>query len=932
MATFDSGTTKKYALSTADTATANIYAIQEATTAATIKLVGAGDSVYLEGLSSEYTIKATKTKVTLHSDTQTITIDLTKSTGAQKLVLIDGEFSLVKGTKAITVNGVTVSKVVELDLIDTTDNTAANDYFNNGGANSTGTPFTLTAGIDEYTGTSGNDVVRATTDLGAIALTGLDTLNGGDGTDTLKFVHLGALNTTVAGSTISSFENVDITANNTVTTDTTTWAGTTSVRSTSIGGAGVTAAATTDVTVAESAATLANGNITVTGGKNVTVNATSAAANATDADANAELVVTGAAGTVNVTASAGLADTLVHSNIAVTGGTSVTVTERATNAVNTTNTQGAVAVTGGAATTNVTVNQDAAATAAAAVVGKVNGAVTIVDVNAASNTVAGTISTVTLNSYGASTINSSAIATVNLSGTGGTLGVGRGDLTAVPTANTLAINTNALTGGAITDDEAAGDNGFTTINLANTGTSVIANLTAADLTTLNISGSGSLTLTANALGGATTTAIVSTSTGNVTLGGVLDVATAYTGGAGVDTISVGASTKAINLGGGNDVLTITAVPAANGTFNGGTGTNTIVANMATSSLSASTTISNFQTLRAGAAAAGAHSATGFTALEVGAIAANSSFTGVAAGVGLTQLATLANDLTVTLADATGAADSFTLTLSSAGAIGAAGDTITLAGIETVNVRTVDTDATAHVDTVALIATSAKTVNVSGNAGLVYSAADASITSFNASGVVLAAATDTGVTFDSLNITVGEVVSITGSNGVDVLTGSASANDTISAGAGADTITYDGGTDVFTGGAGNDAFVLAAGAIGSNTTVGLTITDLAVGDTINLAAVTAVSTATPNGALGAKVTLGAAATLAQYLDAAAAAVNGNGVTADVKWFQFGGNTYLVADDSAATTFAGTDTVVKIAGVVDLSTSTLAAEVLTVVAPA
>ena len=103
MATFDSGTTRKYSPRAADTATANIYAIQDATIAATIKLVGTGDAVYVEGLSSEFTIKATKTKVTLHSDSQTITIDLTRSTGAQKLVLIDGEYSLVKGTKSIPV-------------------------------------------------------------------------------------------------------------------------------------------------------------------------------------------------------------------------------------------------------------------------------------------------------------------------------------------------------------------------------------------------------------------------------------------------------------------------------------------------------------------------------------------------------------------------------------------------------------------------------------------------------------------------------------------------------------------------------------------------------------------------------------------------------------------------------------------------------------
>jgi len=192
---------------------------------------------------------------------------------------------------------------------------------------------------------------------------------------------------------------------------------------------------------------------------------------------------------------------------------------------------------------------------------------------------------------------------------------------------------------------------------------------------------------------------------------------------------------------------------------------------------------------------------------------------------------MGQNLTVTLANATGLTDTFALNLKSAAAIGNASETITLAGVETVNITSTDTDATAHVNTVELVASSATAVTVAGNAGLIYLAADASIKSFDASGVILGAVTDTGVTFDSQNVTVAEAVTIKGSNGVDTLTGSVDCLTTpYSGGAGVDTLAYVGGSDSFDGGAGNDIFDV--NATGTKTAF-LKITDQAVGDTIDL---------------------------------------------------------------------------------------------------
>lgn len=781
--------------------------------------------------------------------------------------------------------------------------------------------ITLTTGTDNLTGTSGNDTFTAGEAAGAATMTVGDQINGGAGNDTLNWIQTAAVTGVPTGVALTSVETVNVTSGGAITLNTTAgFADTTALNTNTSGAAQTITAAATHNLVATAALQAAN-NTAFNGGNNVTVNATGVTSGTTTVGAT-----TAAAGdvAVNVTNSTGATTT---GAIAVTGGKTVTVTSKAANAVNTTVVQSAVTVTGNASTTDVTVNQDATATAAATVVGKTAGAVTINDVNAASGTAAGTIATVTLNSYGNSAIDSSALATVNLSGTGGTLGIGRGALTATPTANTLNLNVNGLTAGAITDLEAAADDGFTTINLASTGTaSTIADLVAADATALNISGDAKVTLTAQTMAGVKT--ITVTNTGGASLGTALANDVLFVGGAGADAISIGATTKAINMGAGNDVVTLSsATLGSGGTLNGGDGKDTLVANTNGSSFIADPAFGGFEVLRvAGAAAQGAHNANGFTELEIGATAGASSFTNVAANVGLTVLDGPTGGTTVTLANATGTADSFNLTLKSDANLTAG--SVTLAGVETVNITNTDSLTTAtsgiNTNTLALVATAAKSVVVTGNAGLnLTNTGNAAITSFDASGVTGAAADAAAlaVTFVSANTTVGEAVTIKGGSGNDSLTGSATANDSIFGNDGADTLVYTGGADVFTGGAGADTFDV--NAVGTKTAF-LTIADAAKTDKIDFVDVSTGTVA--DATLGAKVTLGAAATLDQYLDAAAA---GNGGTnALVTWFQFGSDTYVVLDNSAGATFlSGTDAVVKLTGVIDLSTSALATEVLT-----
>lgn len=898
------------------------------------------DTVALEGNLADYNVKATGAGVLITSKTDKqfkLNITLQKANekkgidaGQLKLVFADGSLDLTRDGKTIELlDGTELSKKAKAltDLSGKLD--ADYDYADvnppvdpvDPETPVVGQTFTLTSGTDALNGTSDNDLFLAGEAAGLATLTVGDMINGGAGNDTLNWVQTAAITGLPVGASLVSVETVNVISGAAITLNASTgFADTTALTTTTSAAAQtITGSSTQNVTV--NAALQGANAVQVNGGNNVTVNATGATTGTTTVGAT-----TAAAGdvAVNVTNSTGATTT---GNIAVTGGKTVTVTSKAANAVNTTVVQSAVNVTGDAKTTAVTVNQDATATAAATVVGKTAGAVTISDVNAGSATAAGTIATVTLNSYGNSTIDSSALTTVNLSGTGGTLDISRGALTATPTANTLNLNVNGLTAATITDAEAAADDGFTTVNLASTGTaSTIAGLVAADATALNISGDAKVTLTAQTMAGVKT--ITVTNTGGASLGTALANDVLFVGGAGADQISIGATTKAINMGAGDDVVTLSsATLGSGGTLNGGDGKDTLVANTNGSSFIADPAFGGFEVLRvAGAAAQGAHNANGFTELEIGATAGASSFTNVAANVGLTVLAGPTGGTTVTLANATGTADSFNLTLKSDANLAAG--SLTLAGVETVNITNTDTLTTTasgiNTNTLTLEATAAKSVVVTGNAGLnLTNTGNAAITSFDASGVTGAAADAAAlaVTFVSANITVGEAVTIKGGSGNDSLTGSATANDSIFGNDGTDTLVYTGGADVFTGGAGADTFDV--NAVGTKTAF-LTIADAAKTDKIDFIGVSTGTIA--NATLGAKVTLGAAATLDQYLDTAAA---GDGsANALVKWFQFGTDTYVVLDNAVGATFvSGTDAVVKLSGVIDLSTSALAAEVLT-----
>lgn len=290
--------------------------------------------------------------------------------------------------------------------------------------------------------------------------------------------------------------------------------------------------------------------------------------------------------------------------------------------------------------------------------------------------------------------------------------------------------------------------------------------------------------------------------------------------------------------------------------------------------------------------------------------------------------------------AAGTNESVNLKLASAGAL--TGGTVNAADVENVAITTVDTNDVAHVDTLTLVDAAAESITVAGNAGLDLTFTGTALTSFDASGVTKGEVTwTTGALSNAATIKGGndgntidftaatKAVTFSGGDGVDTVTASnannvistgngddvvilGSGNNTVDLGAGDDVITLGSGQNTVTLGAGEDTVIVAAPVNGNSYS---TILDIEQGDILQF-----VDQGTETFEAAGIVLQGTAA-FQDYLDAATA---GDG-SADgkISWFQYGDDTYVVEDLSSESTFQnGTDVVIKLAGMVDLSTATAA----------
>jgi S-layer protein len=258
--------------------------------------------------------------------------------------------------------------------------------------------------------------------------------------------------------------------------------------------------------------------------------------------------------------------------------------------------------------------------------------------------------------------------------------------------------------------------------------------------------------------------------------------------------------------------------------------------------------------------------------------------------------------------ATGAADVVNLVLRKAGALTAG--TVTAANVESVTIAANDTTADVvagtNPHTLTLVATKATSLTVTGNAKLTLTnTGNTALTSIDASAM-------TGALIVTTAGTVAETVK--GGSGADQLTAlTGTVADTLIGNDGKDTLTSNAGLTTLTGGAGADTFVVQTPS--ANVNMYTTITDASAGDTIKLAT-TGVDTFAKT-----KLSLGDTAVFQDYANLAALSST---AVADhaASWFQFGGNTYIVQDRSADTSFVnGTDIIVKLTGLVDLSNASL-----------
>lgn len=646
------------------------------------------------------------------------------------------------------------------------------------------------------------------------------------------------------------------------------------------------------------------------------------------ATANAHAAITSISGIEEIT----ISDTLAHSfttanfqagitTVNLAGGTGTLTLDAGANTVNLTDqlAGGALGLTdtGTATTDSVTVvNEDAAADA-------FNGqAITSTGFETVNIVTTGT-GAATAQSVGAIAItaDTGGTGTVNISGTN------RIDLDGDITADVL--NLSGLTA------QAAG-----TATADMTGQNLIA--TAGGTATITGSAGDDVLIgdaddTTNIDGGAGDDDITGGSDAETIAGGAGDDTIAggggadtITGGAGDDQITLGGSLESVDAGDGDD----TVIAAANLAFGmsvvGGAGDDTLSVT-AMAAAATGSVVSGFETLTIAGDVTVDLDNFGNNDFSTVTVGNNTVTIQSVAGENITLTAAMSGDTTVTLEDATGNDDAQTITFSSNAAIDFTNDVL-VAGVETINIVLDDANDDAdHQNTIHIGADTAHTINLSGDAGAIIGAAGntdvADVTNFDASGIVLSAVTANGVTYAATYNTVGGTTEVIGTNGVDSLTGGAATNDTINGGEGVDTLVYTGGTDTFTSGAGNDVIdVNAVGAAAGS----LTIADIADGDTIDLVGITANGTIADLNAAAweaLEVTLGAAATLDNYLDAAS---DGDGSTTEVlEWFQFDGNTYIVMSaDNTGDFTAGTDAAIMISGLHDITDASVTNEIITI----
>ena len=359
--------------------------------------------------------------------------------------------------------------------------------------------------------------------------------------------------------------------------------------------------------------------------------------------------------------------------------------------------------------------------------------------------------------------------------------------------------------------------GIESLSLVTAGTTanVLANLTDANTTSLNVSGTSALNVT---LTGAPAIRTIDASnlSAALTVTPTTALAATVTGGSGNDAITLNRVVNdSVSGGAGNDTITFTGAGTLTvaDTISGGDGTaDVLVGNITDLSALTSATVSlrtGFERITvsdafAGGALTTANVQAGIERVTLAAATAGNATITMEAGDKTVALGAALSVGTLTVND-TGVAttDSLTVTNTAAATDVFGSRPIAVNGYETVTLTTSGTGAATAQNTGTVTLTpdgGTSTLNISGSNGITTGAITANV--INASGLTGTAALTMGAAAVS-------VTSITGSINADTLVGDASSS--IDGGAGNDTITGGTGNDTLLGGDGADTITTGGGA-------------------------------------------------------------------------------------------------------------------------
>lgn len=479
-------------------------------------------------------------------------------------------------------------------------------------------------------------------------------------------------------------------------------------------------------------------------------------------------------------------------------------------------------------------------------------------------------------------------------------------------ATSFTLNGGSLSSVKLAVDEGAHEVGFAgsdakVTDLAITATvseaeNDVAEVNAEDLDELanvTVAGDGAVELTV-ANGDKLKAVNATANTGGVTVDLSDADNAAFTGGAGDDTLTVNGSKVAHTLGAGDDTVVVKdtafADLAKGFSVDGGEGTDTLqMSATLAGGFKTADVATNFEILQlvGGNGTVDLDNFGDIDHVAVGALGGTLTLNNMGNGGLLEYVAAPGQNVTVSVKGAdTGKTDVLNVTIADDEAVTAG--KLTVADVETINITADDTDLgedgpVEH--TMTLTAGAATAVNISGDAELRLTLTDSNkITKIDAS------SNTGGLTVNLANIN-------NAPNAFVTLTGS-SADDSITMGIG----------NVITGGEGKDAFT-ATQATSVNAAVSYsTIMDFKVGDTLAIGS---------SGTSGVKkVVVTEEMAFDQAVNTALAAVS-----TEVAWFEYKGNTYVVADnDGSGDTFGANDYIVKLNGIVDLSDADVAGGVL------